>query len=205
MAPLPKKSTASSSASTPVVVPVIPGTTPSPPVVPSDPVPVVPVVPVVPGTTTTTTATSDDSFQVKFDALTSDLAQIATIIKNLQASTKFMLKEYNKAQKSGNKRGRKNGASGVKRTPSGFAKPTLLSDALCDFLGIPHGSERARMDVTRLLNAYIKEHNLQDPTDKRKILPDAKINGIMNLKPGDNLSYFNMQTFIKHHFIKAVA
>ena len=61
------------------------------------------------------------------------------------------------------------------------------------------------MDVTRLLNAYIKEHNLQDPTDKRKILPDAKINGIMNLKPGDNLSYFNMQTFIKHHFIKAVA
>ena len=187
MAPQTKKSpvaSASASDSTPVPLPI-----PTPITVPD-----VVAVPV-----------AEDSFQVKFDALTSDLTSIATTVKNLLASTKIMLKEYNKAQKNGSKRGRKNGAPGVKRTPSGFAKPTLLSDDLCDFLAIDHGSERARMDVTRLLNAYIKEHNLQDPTDKRKIIPDAKINGIMNLKPGDNLSYFNMQTFIKHHFIKAVA
>ena len=197
MAPLTKKTPASAAAastSTPIATPVV--------AIPATPVPVATATPVV--VANATPVVEEDSFQVKFDALTTDLASIAAIIKNLQVSTKVMLKEYNKAQKNGNKRGRKNGAPGVKRTPSGFAKPTLLSDDLCDFLGIAHGSERARMDVTRLLNAYIKEHNLQDPTDKRKIIPDAKINGIMNLKPGDNLSYFNMQTFIKHHFIKVV-
>ena len=196
MAPLTKKTPASAPASAPAAA-----ASTSPPVVvtPVGPTPTPATTPVV-----VVAPIEEDSFQVKFDALTTDLASIAAIIKNLQLSTKVMLKEYNKAQKNGNKRGRKNGVPGVKRTPSGFAKPTLLSDDLCDFLGIAHGSERARMDVTRLLNAYIKEHNLQDPTDKRKIIPDAKINGIMNLKPGDNLSYFNMQTFIKHHFIKVV-
>jgi chromatin remodeling complex protein RSC6 len=59
-----------------------------------------------------------------------------------------------------------------KRAPSGFAKPTEISHELCDFLGKEYGTEMARTEVTKYLTQYIKQHNLQEPADKRKIKPN---------------------------------
>ena len=44
----------------------------------------------------------------------------------------------------------------VKKEPSGFAKPTLISNELCDFLSKPNGTEMARTEVTKYLTQYIK-------------------------------------------------
>jgi len=90
------------------------------------------------------------------------------------------------------------------RKPSGFLKPMLISDELAMFLGKPLGTEMTRVDVNRDLNAYIKDTDLQDKENDRKINPDEKLRKILTLKEGDELTYFSLQRYLKHHFIKSV-
>jgi upstream activation factor subunit UAF30 len=124
--------------------------------------------------------------------------------KELISTVKALQKEHVKLQKATAKKGKKNVSveGAVKRSPSGFAKPTKLSEKLCTFLGIPEGSALARTEVTRIINNYIKNNKLQNPEDKRQILPDDKLKSILNYKEGDRLSYFNLQTALKEQFIK---
>ncbi len=86
------------------------------------------------------------------------------------------------------------------RIPTGFAKPTVISEELCDFLGKPYGSEIARTEVTRYMSEYIKKHSLQSHKDKRKIVPDRKLTKLLKLQKSDQLTYFNLQRYMKHHF-----
>ena len=91
------------------------------------------------------------------------------------------------------------------RAPSGFAKPSLISDELCKFLGKEIGSEMARTEVTKFLSCYIKEHSLQDPANKRRINPDKKLGKLLNVQKNDEVTYFNLQKYMKVHFTKAPA
>jgi upstream activation factor subunit UAF30 len=70
------------------------------------------------------------------------------------------------------------------------------------FLGKPVGTEMARTDVSRAINRYIKENGLQDPKNDRKINPDERLSNLLRLKEEDELTYFNLQKYMKHHFIK---
>lgn len=140
----------------------------------------------------------------RFEVLTAKLSDLSNVLKDLQLYVKTIQKEVVKLAKSSCKRTRARSATGVKKTPSGFAKPTKLSNELCAFLGVEPGTELARTDVTRRINQYIKENNLQFPDDKRKIRPDAKLSSVLNLKDGDNLTFFNLQSYIKHNFVKTV-
>jgi chromatin remodeling complex protein RSC6 len=143
----------------------------------------------------------------KFVVVLELLQRWATDIKNATSLVKTLQKEHQKAQKASVKKPKKTASSsaeGKTRTPSGFAKPTKLSDELCAFLGVPAGSQLARTEVTRVLNEYIKKNNLQDANDKRTIVPDEKLSSILKLQGDDKLTYFNLQTYIKHHFQKDV-
>jgi upstream activation factor subunit UAF30 len=88
------------------------------------------------------------------------------------------------------------------RSPSGFVKPTKISNELADFVGRPHGSEMARTEVTRVLTAYIREHKLQDPANGRRILADNKLSKLLKLQKSDELTYFNLQKHMSPHFAK---
>jgi len=88
------------------------------------------------------------------------------------------------------------------RQPSGFIKPTLISNDLAEFLGKPVGIEMARTEVSREINNYIKQHNLKDQANGRNINPDAKLSSLLKLGSEDRLTYFNLQKYMKHHFIK---
>jgi chromatin remodeling complex protein RSC6 len=61
----------------------------------------------------------------------------------------------------------------------------------------------ARTDVSKELNAYICAKDLKDKTNGRFIHPDASLSKLLNLQSTDVLSYFNLQKYIKHHFLKA--
>ena len=89
-----------------------------------------------------------------------------------------------------------------KLVPSGFAKPTIISQELCDFLGKDQGTEMSRTEVTKELTKYIKSNNLQDEADRRKILPDKKLTKLLNVEPGQEVTYFNLQKYMKVHFPK---
>ena len=125
--------------------------------------------------------------------------QLSGLIQEIRVLQKKSEKELKAVQKATNKRKNKNS----NRAPSGFVKPTLISDQLAEFLSRPKGSLVARTEVTREINSYIREHNLQDPKNRRHILPDAKLKKLLALKPTDELTYFNLQRFISHHFQKA--
>ena len=168
--------------------------------------PVEEVAPVVATVTDEVAVTADttDSFVVvteKLNGMLADLKALVVVVKGLQ-------KEYNKLKKQTAKKskGRKaaDGAEGgAPRVQSGFAKPTLLSDALCNFLGVPSGSMLARTEVTRKINEYIKTNKLQTDADRRVIVPDDKLKAILELKEGVPLSFFNLQGCLKNHFLKA--
>jgi len=88
------------------------------------------------------------------------------------------------------------------RTPSGFAKPSLISDELCKFLKKPLGSKMARTDVTKEVNVYIKQHNLQNPENKKQIVPDKVLVDLLKISKAEVLTYFSLQKFLKSHFPK---
>ena len=121
--------------------------------------------------------------------------KITNQVKNLEKMYRKLVKENTKNMKKKNMK--------VKRSPSGFAKPTSISKELCDFLQKPIGTEMARTEVTKYLTQYIKEHKLQFEEDKRKIKPDTKLKKLLNLKKDDEVTYFNLQKYMKPHFESA--
>jgi chromatin remodeling complex protein RSC6 len=140
----------------------------------------------------------------KFVVVLERLVRFSTELKDTMTLVKSLQKEFQRVQKSSVKKSKKSAplASAKPRTPSGFAKPTKLSDDLCAFLGVSAGSQMARTEVTRVINEYIKKNSLQDTADKRTIVPDAKLSSILKIADGQKLTYFNLQTYIKHHFQK---
>jgi len=132
------------------------------------------------------------------------LQQLASLISSLKSEYKGLEKKWQRelkaAQKQSSKRKRKSG----NRAPSGFVKPTRISDELASFLGKDKGTEMARTAVTRDINAYIRTNNLQDKENGRKINPDAKLASLLKLQKTDVLTYFNLQKFMSPHFAKSV-
>ena len=135
-------------------------------------------------------------FMAKLQAFSAQMSSLRTEFRGLERQVARDLKA---AAKITAKRKRKVG----NRAPSGFVKPTLISNELADFLGKPVGTEMARTEVTREINAYIREHKLQDKDNGRKIIADKKLTGLLKLKKGDELTYFNLQKYMSPHFAKA--
>lgn len=94
-----------------------------------------------------------------------------------------------------------------KNTNSGFLKPVQLSKDLIKFTGWDASELRSRVDVTKFLCDYIRQHNLQDPEDKRNIRVDQDPNLKKLLKydakDGKPLTYYRLQTCLKNHFTPA--
>ena len=88
------------------------------------------------------------------------------------------------------------------RKPSGFAKPTYLSPALCTFLKVETGSELARTEVTKRLLAYVKDNNLQNSENHRVIDCDQAMTTLLSPPVGEDVTYFNIQRLLKGHYIK---
>jgi chromatin remodeling complex protein RSC6 len=155
---------------------------------------------------------ADDSVAVEAEASMAEqsgefvakLQQLGALIASLKTEYRALEKKWTRtlktAEKQNSKRKRKTG----NRSPSGFVKPTLISDELATFLEKPSGSEMARTDVTREINKYIRAHGLQDKENGRKINPDQKLSSLLRLKKTDELTYFNLQKHMSPHFAKSV-
>jgi upstream activation factor subunit UAF30 len=131
------------------------------------------------------------------------LQQLSVMISSLKTEYRLLEKKWNRevkaAQKISSKRKRKAG----NRAPSGFVKPTKISDELASFLGKEKGTEMARTEVTRDINKYIRTNNLQDKDNGRKINPDSKLSALLKIQKNEELTYFNLQRYMSPHFAKA--
>ena len=170
-----------------------------------------------------TTANEDDKINVEFTNIVDGMKTLIQDVRGILKSSKLLqvrvikrVRALNKKQKGSKKRG-----INQKKNPSGFNKPTLISDDLAIFLKIDKGSLLPRTDVTRKINTYIKEHSLQGilkpgkdgvkkidnrfintklPSSDKRYRVAKKLHTLLN--PTVDLSYFNLQTFLSPHFIK---
>ena len=83
---------------------------------------------------------------------------------------------------------------------SGFAKPTQISEELALFLNIDKDELIARTQVTKLINKYVKENDLQNPENKREIVMNDVLKKLVDVPDDVTLSFFNLQKYIKHHY-----
>ena len=143
----------------------------------------------------------NESLLGEFKQLSDMIYQMKNSITILQNQVKLMEKEKNKKIRRLEKELQKR-KERRSREPSGFAKPTKISNKLCEFLNKPPGSEVARTEVTQHLISYIKKHNLQNENNKSFINPDEKLSELLSVNSNDNITYFNIQGFMNQHFIK---
>ena len=180
---------------TPTPVEVVSVPTPTPVEVVSAPTPV----------EVTASAVVVPSVDDDFKSLMTRFSELRSLTSSLISEAKRLSKRVDRELKEAerhNRRRRKN-KSTTKRAPSGFAKPAAISEELCDFLNCDHGTQMARTEVTKFLTQYIKKNDLQDPSNRRRILCDTALSELLSVGPEDEVTYFNLQKYMKPHFPKS--
>ena len=153
--------------------------------------------------------------------LTAALESVRTHAKAAAEASRALVHELQEAQKAlkrearDSKRRRKvdpatlspeaRAAWEARRANNAFLKVRPLTDELCTFMGLPSKSLKSQTDVTKFISGYVKSHNCFDPNFKRRILPDAKLAKLLRVKDKDEVTYLNLQTYLKVHFLKPTA
>lgn len=143
----------------------------------------------------------DPAIKEEFTGVLSTLSAFRQQITMLQNQVRGLEKHVNKQVKTLQREAKKSKNKG-NRKPSGFAVPSPISEELCDFMGKPSGTKVARTEVTQFIIDYIKEKGLQKHDNRKFIDPDAKLSNLLNVKKGDEVTYFNIQRYMNKHFVK---
>ena len=143
----------------------------------------------------------DNAISMNFSNVLEKLLNIQTEVKSMITEVKKLEKNVNK-EINNNKSKKKIKKDKATKAPSGFAKPTLISPELCKFLNKESGSEMSRTEVTKSINKYIKDNELQNSKNRRQIRPDKKLKNLLKVSDNDEITYFNIQKFIAPHYIK---
>lgn len=157
-------------------------------------------------TTTTTTVVAeevDDSLTSSFKTVLDNLSALKTAVTSAMSEVRTLQKSYEREHKQHLKASKRRKTKAGNRAPSGFVIPTEISQELASFLKKPDGTEMKRTDVTKEINKYIRENKLQDPSNGRKILPDAKLRKLLRVPQNEELTYFNLQRYMSPHFPKS--
>lgn len=162
-----------------------------------------PVVEPTPVVETAEPVVEDTSVFAKLGDYSAKLQQLTALLSTLKSDFKTLEKCVSRELKSAQKSSQKKRKVSANRQPSGFVKPTRISDELATFLSKPIGSEMARTEVSKEINLYIRSKSLQDKDNGRKIHPDAALTKLLNIGKGEELTYFNLQRYMKHHFLKS--
>lgn len=142
----------------------------------------------------------------KFDILLKDYTVHLEAAKSISARLKLLQKEVAKPVKK--RRAQKSASddsdSDTPRKPSALQKPVKISDELCTFLGFEVGTEHSRQEVTAAINNYVKENQIQDPSNRRFIKLEGSPASTALKKllrdPDQPLTFFNIQRYLKPHY-----
>lgn len=90
----------------------------------------------------------------------------------------------------------------ARRANNAFLKQKPLTDELCSFMGLKAGEKRSQTEVTKFISDYVKSHSCFDPTFKRRIIPNAALAKLLRVDDKTEVTYLNLQRFLKVHFKK---
>jgi upstream activation factor subunit UAF30 len=143
------------------------------------------------------------SIETKLAEFSTKLQQALSIFSTLKADYKTLTKGVERELKAARKAGKKKrSVAPGDRKPSGFTAPTRISDELAIFLNKEVGTEMARTAVSKEIHQYIQANGLARKDNGRFIIPDDKLRKILKCTKEDEISYFNLQTYLKPHFLK---
>ncbi|TVU44881.1 hypothetical protein EJB05_04385 [Eragrostis curvula] len=83
------------------------------------------------------------------------------------------------------------------KKPTGITLPKPVSPTLQAFVGAP---EIARTEALKRIWAYIKQHNLQDPADKKTINCDDKLKVLFAGR--ERVGFLEIAKLLNPHFVK---
>ena len=124
-----------------------------------------------------------------------------TTIKGLKSRLQKLEKQVHRDHRANIKkiRGKKRRVADP-NNPSGFNKPGPVSNELRKFLSLKKDDLISRTDVTKSIHTYCKDKGLQDNKDKRILKPDASLRKLLKMGKTDELTFFNLQKYMKVHF-----
>ena len=163
--------------------------------------PVAPVAPVAqPPTPVEEPTNIVSNYGDEFTHLLGQLKTLQNTLKDLTLYTSKLEKRVARDQKVVQKRVTGKRKRAPNSSPSGFSKPGPVSNELRTFLKIGKDELVARTEVTKRINAYCKAKGLQGKEDKRILKPDATLRKLLRLGKNDELTFFNLQKYMKVHF-----
>ena len=122
-------------------------------------------------------------------------------LRSLNKSFKQLKKDTTRAMKQ-----KRKNPNRPKNTTSGFMKPVAISKAMSSFTGWDADELKSRVDVTKYICNYIREKDLQNPADRRQIIPDKKLSNLLGVDKAslkeEPLTYYSLQRRIQPHFVK---
>jgi chromatin remodeling complex protein RSC6 len=174
------------------------------------------VVPTVAATTVTAPVVAAQTSDALLSNLTEQLKALSTefttrvrdAVKATQEAAKAAKKEARDSKKKrkvdpATLNPEQRAAWEARRANNAFLKEKPLSPELCQFMGLKTGEMRSQTDVTKFISEYVKSHSCFDPTFRRRILPNAALAKLLRVDDKTEVTYLNLQKFLKVHFIKA--
>jgi chromatin remodeling complex protein RSC6 len=150
---------------------------------------------------------SKDSLRTDFDTLWTEFAEELSVKK--KAGKKLSLEKYLHKLQGDVYKLLKIRPLGDEKKPraennSGFMKPVNISPELANFIKVDTKEPITRVAITKKICEYIKEKELQNPKDRREIIPDPSLKSIFKISEGESepLTYYSMQKKIQSHIFK---
>ena len=90
--------------------------------------------------------------------------------------------------------------------PQGFFErvavaPRKMSPKLAAFMDVEPDTPCKLNVVLSYITKYIREHNLQNPNNRREIIPDECLQNLLCVPEGENLYYFTLTKYIMKTFV----
>lgn len=151
--------------------------------------------------------------KVEVDPMVQQLNSMASLLevlnktsKSLSMEMKSLTKDVNKLRVSKKPKVKKVVDPDVPRKISALEKPVEITSELSEFLGLTVGEHQSRQFITQQINKYVKDHNMQNPENRRYILLDTcdegkKLNELLR-SPDQPLTFFNIQRYLKVHYVQ---
>lgn len=143
--------------------------------------------------------TKPTDIESQFDLVQQSLTKFKTNITEIQQQLKSLEKTIKKEAKEPKKR-----ESTMKQLKIvGFDIQEKITPELCVFMKLPSESTSTRNEVTLYMTEYIRNHKLQDMTDRKCIHLDADLAALFKLTENPQLTYYNLHKHISSHFIRS--
>ena len=149
---------------------------------------------------------SSDQLKVILSSLNEQSGNMKMLMNTVRGVLKDVEKQSKELEKLRNKKTRGKTERAANALPSGITKPVAISDELAMFLKVAIGTLVPRNEVTKGVSTYVKENDLSDPANKQRFIlderPAAKVLRTLLGNPSEDVTYFNLQRYLKHHYVQ---